>query len=71
MVSNACKRASSFVLLIVEETSKRAKGEVRGGMFYLKVRAITPGETPQKSLILPPVHTSPKVLVAPLNLMFS
>jgi len=40
-------------------------------MFYLKVRAIKSGETPQKSLILPPVHTFIKVFVAPVNLMFS
>jgi len=38
---------------------------------YPKARAITSGETPQKSLILPPVHTFPERLVAPLNLMFS
>ena len=36
-----------------------------------KARAIKSGETPQKSLILPPVHTFTKVLVAPANLMFS
>jgi len=36
-----------------------------------KARAIKSGETPQKSLILPPVHTFIKVLVAPLKLMFS
>jgi len=41
------------------------------GGFYLKARAIRSGETPQKSLILPPVHTFVKELVAPLNLMFS
>jgi len=29
------------------------------------------GETPQKSLILPPVHTFIKMLVTPVNLMFS
>ena len=40
-------------------------------MFYLKVRAITSGETPQKSLILPPVHIFVKVIVAPVNIMFS
>ena len=38
---------------------------------YPKARTITSGETPQKSLILPPVHTFIKVLVAPVNLMFS
>jgi len=38
---------------------------------YLKARDITSGETPQKSLILPPVHTLTKVLVTPLKLMFS
>jgi len=27
-----------------------------GCVFYLKARAIKSGETPQKSLILPPVH---------------
>jgi len=37
----------------------------------VKARAITSGETPQKSLILPPVHTFIKMLVAPVNLMFS
>jgi len=37
----------------------------------VKARTITSGETPQKSLILPPVHTFTKGLVAPLNLMFS
>jgi len=36
-----------------------------------KARAITSGETPQKSLILPPVHTAIKGLVAPVNLIFS
>jgi len=40
-------------------------------MFYLKARAIKSGETPQKSLILPPVHTFIKVPVTPVNLMFS
>ena len=44
---------------------------VNGSLFYLKARAITSGETPQKSLILPPVHTFIKVLDTPLNLMFS
>ena len=42
-----------------------------GVLFYLKARAITSGETPQKSIILPPVHTFIKMLVAPLNLIFS
>jgi len=36
-----------------------------------KARAIRSGETPQKSLILPPVHTFSKESVAPLNLIFS
>jgi len=36
---------------------KQGKGGKRG-VFYLKARAITSGETPQKSLILPPVHIS-------------
>ena len=40
-------------------------------LFYLKARAITSGETPQKSLILPHVHTLKKMRVAPLNLIFS
>jgi len=40
-------------------------------VFYLKARGIRSGETPQKSLILPPVHTFIKVLVAPVNLIFS
>ena len=30
--------------------------EMPGGVFCLKARAIKSGETPQKSLILPPVH---------------
>ena len=41
------------------------------GVACLKARAIKSGETPQKSLILPHVHTFIKVLIAPLNLMFS
>ena len=40
-------------------------------LLWTKARAIKSGETPQKSLILPPVHTFIKVLVTPLNLMFS
>jgi len=42
-----------------------------GGVLVVKARAIKSGETPQKSLILPPVHTFIKLLVAPVNLMFS
>ena len=45
--------------------------KVNPWVFYLKARAITSGETPQKSPILPPVHTFIKVLVAPVNIMFS
>jgi len=37
----------------------------------VKARAIKAGETPQKSPILPPVHTFTKELVTRLNLMFS
>ena len=36
-----------------------------------KARAITSGETPQKSLILPPVHTFINGPVAPLNSIFN
>ena len=52
--------------------SKKRQHEINYPLvFYLKARAIRSGETPQKSLILPPVHTFVKGLVAPLNLMFS
>jgi len=43
----------------------------KSAVIGVKVRAIKFGETPQKSLILPPVHTFIKALVAPVNLMFS
>jgi len=42
-----------------------------GGILVIKARDITSGETPQKSLILPPVHTFIKRFVAPVNLIFS
>jgi len=53
------------------DNPKNKQGRVLSGIPCVKVRAIKPGETPQKSLILPPVHTFIKVLVTPLNLMFS
>ena len=45
-------------------------GRVLSGIPCGKARAIKSGETPQKSLILPPVHTFKKMLVAPVNLIF-
>jgi len=50
---------------------KQAREREGRGLFYLKARAIKSGETPQKSLILPPVHTFAEGLVAPLNMIFS
>ena len=52
-------------------SQKAGKIKAYGGVFYHKARAIKSGETPQKSLILPPVHTFIKGLVTPVNLMFS
>jgi len=60
-----------FFCLFYVGNIKQAEENGGRGMFYLKARAITSGETPQKSLILPPVHTFIKVLVAPVDLMFS
>jgi len=50
---------------MAEQTTKKP------AVISAKARAIKSGETPQKSLILPPMHTFIKRLVAPLNLMFS
>jgi len=60
-------------LFVLNATRSGIKQEKEGKrcVFYLKARAIKSGETPQKSPILPPVHTFIKVLVTPLKLMFS
>ena len=44
-------------LCFVRYTKYKQPAKV-SGITYLKARDITPGETPQKSLILPPVHIS-------------
>jgi len=55
----------------VEVRSTNNISSLCGSILISKARVIKSGETPQKSLILPPVHTFIKGLVAPLNLMFS
>jgi len=50
---------------------KGAETKASGGVFYLKARIIRSGETPQKSIILPPVHPFIKRLVTPVNMIFS
>jgi len=62
---------ASIYLIFWGDTPKRSDEETRGFFSGRKARAIRSGETPQKSLILPPVHTFMKDLVTPLNLMFS
>jgi len=62
---------NSFVVLGFVRSKIKHDERITHDVFYLKARAIKSGETPQKSLILPPVHTFIKVLVAPLHLMFS
>ena len=59
-----------YVLCVFWGIPKKHAERRRTACLIIKARTITSGETPQKSLILPPVHTFIKVLVAPVNLMF-
>jgi len=60
----------TFCWIDCVEQAIQQKG-MGGGILVVKARTIKSGETPQKSLNLPPVHTFIKVFVAPVNLMFS
>ena len=61
----------SFVFVVLWDYRKTTKTKENAAVIRVKTRTIKSGETPQKSLILPPVHTFTKVLVTPLNLIFS
>jgi len=57
--------------MLLWDTQKHSTVSEKPAVIGVKARAITSGETTQKSIILPPVHNFKKVLVAPVNVMFS
>jgi len=54
----------SFVFVVLWDYRKTTKTKENAAVIRVKARTIKSGETPQKSLILPPVHI-------PLNYIFT